>query len=391
MPRAATARRDAMEALHPSQAAALAFVEEVALAKAAAVRRDLLRLLAELGLAADDYTAALASIAAAAPIDVSFHPDRLDKTGETVVQSLHSSGRYKNQFESGISNGVVTAVEGGKRVLWEARLFGGAYQQRGVAARYRPKYGALNLLGHWDGACPRFGSCYFRLKPHVARRCSFAFGDSAVAPVDLGTIASFDGVLAATLKAIHATGRALGGEDLEVGSFLKAVTRATRLADALDFDGRPGRNLDDCIEVHIHGPLDLASDVACLVADGSFRPTETGDRLVELSIGYGFDLHWTPGFFLSTADIPPDFRGPQMGPLAQHIASDGLLDAVKIGAADRALKRNPEDWGAWGSFEETLQLLKQLWHVLATFGSVGKCRTRRDPARKNAKDPSAGD
>ncbi len=40
-----------------------------------------------------------------APITVSFHPDRLLADGRTVVAHLVAEGRYRSQFETGISNG----------------------------------------------------------------------------------------------------------------------------------------------------------------------------------------------------------------------------------------------------------------------------------------------
>lgn len=115
------------------------------------------------------FDTALVEIQKHAPVDVNFHPDRLDSTGKSIADELLASGVYRNQFETGISNGGVTAFEGGQRDIWEASLFGGAYQRPGTVAAIRPKYGGLNLAGHWDGACPRFGSCYFRLKLALIR------------------------------------------------------------------------------------------------------------------------------------------------------------------------------------------------------------------------------
>ncbi len=59
-----------------------------------------------------------------------------------------------------------------------------------------------------------------------------------------------------------------------------------------------------------------------------------------------------------------------MKPLADRIAPDGLLNVAKIGQAVVALRMHPEDWIEWGTSEETLQYLKQIWHVLLTYGEV---------------------
>ena len=55
--------------------------------------------------------------------------------------------------------------------------------------------------------------------------------------------------------------------------------------------------------------------------------------------------------------------------LAQRIAGeDGLIDAAVIGTAEASLHHHPEVWRDWGSREEVLQHLKQLWHVLVHYG-----------------------
>ncbi len=360
-----------MTELRESQRSALGYVQEKAIVTKVAARRKAASVLQHEGVSIDVFDAALIAIKKNAPIDVNFHPDRLTPTGASVSEVLLQSGRYRNQFETGISNGGLTAFEGGARDIWEKRLFGGMYQQPGVLPADRPKYGALNLLRHWDGACPRFGCCYFRLKSSVAERCTFAFGDSSTQPDVMGTISVFDSVLAAVLEAIQTTGAALGGRNLRVGPFLAQLILQAERHGMVDFSRLPGRSLDESIEVHIHGPVRLECDIACLVADRAFRCTTTGAELEKLSAKYDFPLYWTPGFYLPISEVPANFRGPIMVPLAKHIAPDGVLDVVKIGAATVALRRNPGSWSEWGSFDETLQYLKQMWHILATFGRIG--------------------
>ena len=327
--------------------------------------------LALAGMSLSDFDSAKRAIERRAPIDLNFHPDRLDRKGRRVSASLLASGLYKNQFEIGLSSGGLTAFEGGKRDRWEDRLFGGAYQEPGVAAQDRPKYGALNLLGHWDGACPRFGCCYFRLKPSLGERCTFTYGDSVAEPETIATIGTFDAVLADLLEDIATTGRALGGHDLKLRALLQDLVAVADRNSPVEFGGQPGRCLDDVIEAQVHGPVRLASDVDCLVADRVFRDANSGRDLIELSARYKFPLLWHPGFTLPISAVPADFRGPAMVPLARHIAPDGLLDAAKIGQAAASLRRDPDGWSDWGSFDETLQYLKQLWHVLAAFGAAG--------------------
>lgn len=61
--------------------------------------------------------------------------------------------------------------------MWERALFAGAYQQPGVGAGERPKYGALNQMTYLDGACSGFGSCHLRLRraaTELATPCTWA-------------------------------------------------------------------------------------------------------------------------------------------------------------------------------------------------------------------------
>ena len=48
-----------------------------------------------------------------ARITVNFHPDRVLADGRTVAQRLAAEGRYRSQFETGISSGGLTAYAGG--------------------------------------------------------------------------------------------------------------------------------------------------------------------------------------------------------------------------------------------------------------------------------------
>src|SRR4051794_5305477 len=74
-------------------------------------------------------------------VTLQFHPDRLHR-GEPLLHVLRREGIYRSQFETGTSNGGLTAHLGGDRWTWESRMFGGAYDS--APAHERPKYGALN-------------------------------------------------------------------------------------------------------------------------------------------------------------------------------------------------------------------------------------------------------
>ena len=291
-------------------------------------------------------------------------------------------GVYRSQFETGLSTGGLSAFPGGARDTWERSLFGGAYHASGVSDSERPKYGALELVRYADGPIPRFGSCYFVMQPTVSSRTSFTFAGSEDprATERLGTISRMDNVMAALFAEIEAGGMAtppwppfraptLGLSDLTVVRLLDVVEGlAHPRKEPADLPA--GRVLDTQIEAQVHGPVDLEEDVELLVADPAFAPTSTGEVLRTIAARYGFPLRWHCGFRLPAEDVPGDFRGPAIARLARRIAGeDGIIDVAVIGTAEASLHHNPNAWADWGSPEDVLQHLKQLWHVLVHYGA----------------------
>lgn len=60
------------------------------------------------------------------PITLNFHPD-IAVAGRLVIDLLAQDRIYRSQFETGTSNGGLTAHPGGDRWNWESRIFGRAY------------------------------------------------------------------------------------------------------------------------------------------------------------------------------------------------------------------------------------------------------------------------
>lgn len=117
-------------------------------------------------------------------VTVHFHPDRL-VNGDLILEVVAREGVYRSQFETGTSNGGLSAHPGGDRWTWESRLFGGAYDH--APAWQRPKYGSLNFRRRAAGGSPRFGSAPQRLHAHVLERTTFCYPESVFEPSRLGT------------------------------------------------------------------------------------------------------------------------------------------------------------------------------------------------------------
>lgn len=254
-------------------------------------------------------------------VTLNFHPDRSVR-GIPILRAMAADGTYRSQFETGTSNGGLTAHPGGDRWVWEQRIFGRAYDA--APDRERPKYGALNHRRRTVGGAPRFGSAHLRLAPNTLGRTTFCYPDSVFEPDLMGTADRFD---------------------------------LTSRADA-DLAGGVVDDLDSYVEAHVHGVLDVAQDVEALVLDPSYRGTDVEEAAGELPC----PVEWHLGFRLDldTVRAHPDYRGDHVVELAERVAdtvtADGWLDPAAIG---RAAATNQHD----------RQALKQVWHHVARFGA----------------------
>lgn len=261
----------------------------------------------------------VAARSAGTPIDptlrvtLNFHPDR-ECAGIPILRALANDGIYRSQFETGTSNGGLTAHPGGQRWHWESRIFGGAYDD--APAAERPKYGALNYRRRVTGGSPRFGSAHLRLRPDVTARCTFAYPDSAYEPEHFGV-----------------------ADRMSLVALAEADTK-----DALD----------DYIEAHVHGPIRIAHDVEAIVLDPCYQGTDVESLARMLPC----PIEWHAGFRLHVDELQrhPEYRGPEFVALGLEIANDGWLTPAIIGDAVRSGRYDPQD-------------VKKVWHYLARFGA----------------------
>jgi hypothetical protein len=99
-------------------------------------------------------------------VTLHFHPDRL-VGGVPILEQMARDGVYRSQFETGTSNGGLTAYPGGDRWRWESRMFGS----------------------------PRFGSAHFRLTWGALTRTTFCYPDSFLEPSHFGTVGRMSGLV----------------------------------------------------------------------------------------------------------------------------------------------------------------------------------------------------
>lgn len=271
------------------------------------------------------HVATLASGPALDPslaVTLNFHPDRL-YGGRLLLQHLADDGVYRSQFETGTSNGGLTAHPGGDRWRWESRLFGGAYDA--FPPQKRPKYASLNHRRRPAGGSVRFGSAHVRLGAHVLERTTFCYPDSCQEPTAVGT-------------AEHMP--------------LIALAERDEAAGTVDV-------LDDYVEAHVHGPLRLDRDVEALVLDACYRGTPVEAAAARLPV----PVEWHHGFRLHVEELAQhaNYRGQHVVDIgrqvAQWVSGDGWLDAWVIGQAVRSGRWDPQD-------------LKKVWHCTARFGQL---------------------
>jgi Protein of unknown function (DUF3626) len=247
------------------------------------------------------------------PVTLNFHPDTV-ASGVTTIELLAREGTYRSQFETGSSNGGMTAYPGGDRWVWESRIFGGAYD--GADPPLRPKYGALNHRADPVGGSRRFGSCHLRLRPHVLARTTFCYPDSYMRPEHFG-----------------------------VADHMALIEMAEENRLALD-------PLDNYVEAHVHGTLHIAEDAEAFVLDPCYRSTPTEAAALALPCA----VEWHTGFRLSVDRLGDceRYRGTAAAEAITAISTGGFVTPLEIGAARRA---------GMGS-----QLVKWAWHCVARFG-----------------------
>ena len=134
-----------------------------------------------------------------------------------------------------------------------------------------------------------------------------------------------------------------------------------------------GRNLDNCIETHIHGEVSLGDDVDRFYMDESFRETEFAQTADELCKKYQIELERIPKRQIEVEEIGELFRGPMIPLLAKKIdmlygSHQGIMNASLLGKASRDSELYPEKWKDIGSESEVFQYIKQLWHTICYFG-----------------------
>ncbi|QDO87980.1 DUF3626 domain-containing protein [Ornithinimicrobium ciconiae] len=242
-------------------------------------------------------------------VTLQFHPDWPHRD-EMVIESIVRDGVYLSQFETGTSNGGLTAHQGGNRWRWESRLFGGRYDRSGP--RERPVYGALNFDDGPYGASVRFGSAHLRLRPDVNARSTFCYPDSVFEP--------------------------------------DAVRGFQEVEELVD-QARTGEHdlLDRYVEAHVHGGVSISRDVEAVVLDPCFR----GTTVEEAAQSLGCPVEWHPGFEVASSSLDPDYRGPQFVALARALGR--VVTPDLIGEVARSRQYDP-------------QALKRVWHYLARFG-----------------------
>ncbi len=242
-------------------------------------------------------------------ITLQFHPDWPFR-GRRVIEAIADDGIYRSQFETGTSNGGLTAHPGGDRWRWESRIFEGRYDD--AEPETRPRYGALDRREDPYGGSIRFGSAYLVLRPEVMERTTFCYPDSVFEPT------------------------AIGGPEL--------VAELCALADAADQD-----HLDDYVEAHVHGEVRPDRDAEAVVLDPCFRDGPVHEAALRL----GCAVEWHPGLRVRTDGLDPAYRGREFVALAQSLGAE-LVPSV-IGDAARTGDHDP-------------QSLKRVWHLLARYG-----------------------
>ena len=244
---------------------AITFLQEFAAQRKASVWEQLAQIGEKCVISRQDWEFLLSQIQSKASICVHFHPYRRGKDGRSVIEGLLSHGKYLNQFETQISNGSLTAFPGGQRDRWEQEMFGGRMGSPELSPGLRPKYGALDLLRHASGPCPRFGSCYLVLSPTLNPFATVCYGDSYIQPQAKAPIAEMVEVLASLFSESFDRAYALGEVGLLPPDLFDTILKRMAIPYVERVNGPTVANLNHYLEAQIHSEVLLEEDVAALV------------------------------------------------------------------------------------------------------------------------------
>ncbi len=198
---------------------------------------------------------------------------------------------------------------------------------------------------------------------HVHRRCTLSYGDSHLEPENTGTPDSLDLIL----SALHADYSGDGEIDRK-GTSLRSLSSRLVKPQVCEHESRLCRNLDDIIEVQVHGDLVINRDVAFISADSSLKGTEAGRKIDQLAANARIRVTWRPALRLTIQTVPSDFRGENVLGFMAYCWQDGYVDACRLGDVANAVTSDPDSWSEFGRQRDVLQLIKQTWHCIATYG-----------------------
>ncbi len=344
---------------------AIDYIEEYSKKRVESARLSIEHLIRMSNISIDEISLLKENIQNTARIAIHFHPYRLRKDAKTVIESMIESGQYKNQFETKISNGSLTAFKGGQRDIWENLLFGQIYEKNEVQNSLRPKYGSLSLMGHANGPSPRFGSCYFLLKPAISRYATFTYLDSYKNPKEKGTLKYFDEILASILSESFERDYAIGEKNIRPNGLVEKINRNLNQDHGFISMKPMSKNLDHYIEAQIHTEIHLSNDIDYLIADSAYRNTAYEDLFSNLCELNKIKLIWNKGNELKVTDVPDNFRGADIPKVANEIALNGKINAYILGLAEKRYKNEIEEEKV---IQYKNQQLKYLWHTLVKYG-----------------------
>lgn len=300
-----------------------------------------------------------------ARICLHFHPYRLNEQGVSVIELLLRTGIYKNQFETKISNGSLSAFKGGDRDVWENNLFGEVFSDEDYPMTQRPKYGALDLLRHADGPSPRFGSAYFILKPALTQAATFTYLDSYKTPDERGTINALNIILVSLIQDCLENKEALGETNMKPVELVDTISEKLSTPYTQTVLHKPKQNLDQYIEAQVHADINLNKDVAILVADTAYQDTPIERSFKKLCEKYQIALLWRQGLELPIEAAVANFRGTQIPNLVHQFTVNDSINVAVLAAIE---KRLTKDLKNKEKLNAQLQQLKYLYHTLVQFG-----------------------
>lgn len=217
-----------------------------------------------------------------APLTINLAPNvNVGDSEISVFKSLQDDGRYKNLWERGgkrATNPKAPKRSPGFFLHKESKTFQSEYNR--TQARERPKYGALNPLKLSEGGAAVFGRGVLILKQEVKDRTTYVPRDSRFTQMNQ---VGFQGAMAGCLAA---------KQDDYLDQLMQVALGRSDQGRYVAEKAPGAFTGSNYIEAHIHGDINLATDLSGVALDRRYQGTRYAQDAEDFARHFNVPIEW---------------------------------------------------------------------------------------------------